>query len=143
MNQPLKGISAFIYINIALIHTRACRLSQVNTAARMETTSEPGRVQLSTSAADLLRRDLPPDLALKPRGTIPIKGKVRYRACWCLPAAGDFAGLRPKARVLFAFLFLRETLLLLDPRHGGKGRLGDPRPRSDILAFPPFTPFLY
>ena len=57
----------------------------------METTSEPGRVQLSTAAAEILRRDLPPDLALKPRGIVAIKGKVRGRACWCLPVAGDFA----------------------------------------------------
>ena len=51
---------------------------QVNTAARMETNSLPGLVQLSSSAADLLRKVQPPpaDMALKPRGMIPIKGKV-------------------------------------------------------------------
>ena len=43
----------------------------------METTSVPGRVQLSAAAADLLRRNMPPDLALEPRGDIAVKGKVR------------------------------------------------------------------
>ena len=43
----------------------------------METTSDPGRVQLSPSAADLLRLSLPADLALEPRGQIAVKGKVR------------------------------------------------------------------
>ena len=43
----------------------------------METTSIPGRVQLSAAAADLLRRKMPPDLALEPRGNITVKGKVR------------------------------------------------------------------
>ena len=53
---------------------------QVNTAARMETTSEPGCVQLSPSSADLLRRGLPTDLVLTPRGEIAVKGKVRAAA---------------------------------------------------------------
>ena len=51
--------------------------SQVNTAARMETTSIPGHVQLSATAADLLRRNMPPDFVLEPRGCIAVKGKVR------------------------------------------------------------------
>ena len=55
----------------------AVLLSQVNTAARMETTSIPGHVQLSAAAADLLRRKMPPDLVLTPRGDIAVKGKVR------------------------------------------------------------------
>ena len=42
----------------------------------METTSDPGRVQLSPAAADLLRLSLPADLALEPRGQIAVKGKV-------------------------------------------------------------------
>ena len=45
----------------------------------METTSIPGRVQLSAAAAELLRRKMPPDLALEPRGNIIVKGKVRRR----------------------------------------------------------------
>ena len=45
----------------------------------METTSLPGRVQLSPAAADLLLRKLPVDLALEPRGPIAIKGKVPGR----------------------------------------------------------------
>ena len=48
----------------------------VNTAARMETSSEPGRVHLSASAAEILRGSLPPDLGLTPRGEISVKGKV-------------------------------------------------------------------
>ena len=49
---------------------------QVNTAARMETTSEPGRVHLSESSAALLLRSPPADLRLEPRGPRAIKGKV-------------------------------------------------------------------
>ena len=51
----------------------------VNTAARMETSSEPGRVHLSDSAAEILRGSLPPDLGLTPRGEISVKGKVSPR----------------------------------------------------------------
>ena len=49
----------------------------VNTAARMETTSEPGRVHLSPSTVERLRRGLPPDLVLTERGEVDVKGKVR------------------------------------------------------------------
>ena len=49
----------------------------VNTAARMETTSEPGRVQLSPSTVELLRKGLPLDLVLTERGEVDVKGKVR------------------------------------------------------------------
>ena len=55
----------------------------VNTAARMETTSEPGRVQLSPSTVELLRKGLPSDLALAERGVVDVKGKVRAR--WRVP----------------------------------------------------------
>ena len=55
---------------------------QVNTAARMETTSTPGRVQLSPASAELLRLNLPDDLALQPRGQIAVKGKVRAPPGW-------------------------------------------------------------
>lgn len=43
----------------------------------METNSKPGCIQLSSSSAGLLRRSLPPDLVLKPRGEIAVKGKGR------------------------------------------------------------------
>ena len=56
----------------------------VNTAARMETNAEPGRVQLSSSSADLLRACLPPDISLTPRGEISVKGKVCRRSTGCL-----------------------------------------------------------
>ena len=49
----------------------------VNTAARMETSSEPGRVQLSSSSAALLSPQLPPEIVLVKRGEIDVKGKVR------------------------------------------------------------------
>ena len=48
----------------------------VNTAARMESNAEPGRVQLSASSAELLKGRLPPDIGLIPRGEINVKGKV-------------------------------------------------------------------
>ena len=50
--------------------------SECVAAARMETTSEPGRVQLSESSATHLMRQSH-DLSLVKRGEIPIKGKVR------------------------------------------------------------------
>ena len=52
---------------------------QVNTAARMETTSEPGRVHLSESAANFLLRSPVDDLVLVARGSRTIKGKVRWK----------------------------------------------------------------
>ena len=53
----------------------------VNTAARMETNAEPGRVQLSASSAELLKGHLPPDIGLTPRGEISVKGKVSSPVC--------------------------------------------------------------
>ena len=52
----------------------------VNTAARMESHAERGRVQLSASSAELLKGRLPPDIGLTPRGEISVKGKVGYKA---------------------------------------------------------------
>ena len=49
---------------------------QVNTAARMETTSEPGRVQLSEAAAGALKRLGCSDFGIVSRGKRMIKGKV-------------------------------------------------------------------
>lgn len=49
----------------------------VNTAARLQTTCEAGRVQLSTAAATYLQSPPVPGLSVLPRGEIPIKGKVR------------------------------------------------------------------
>ena len=49
---------------------------QVNTAARMETTSEPGRVHLSEAAAGALKRLGSPDFGIVSRGERMIKGKV-------------------------------------------------------------------
>ena len=51
----------------------------------METTSLPGRVQLSAAAAELLQREMPLGLALEPRGQIAVKGKVRRKARCQLP----------------------------------------------------------
>ena len=75
MDWEFYYIYLLSYCNITL--TPVYLLLQVNTAARMETTSILGRVQLSGAAADLLRRNMPPDLALEPRGNIAVKGKVR------------------------------------------------------------------
>ena len=49
----------------------------VNTAARMETTSEPGRVHLSETAANMLLQHPAADLFLENRGSRTIKGKVK------------------------------------------------------------------
>ena len=53
-----------------------CTPPQVNTAARMQSTSEQGCVQLSESAASVLLRNPADDLHLVPRGSRTIKGKV-------------------------------------------------------------------
>ena len=72
---------------------------QVNTAARMETTSEPGRVHLSESAANLLLQRPADDLHLVARGSRTIKGKVRQgdtlppSVSYCGSAALDGARL--------------------------------------------------
>lgn len=46
----------------------------VNTASRMESTSLPGRIQLSERTANILQKEYP-EVNLTCRGDIPIKGK--------------------------------------------------------------------
>ena len=73
----------------------------VNTAARMETNSEPGRVQLSASSAELLRKNLPPGVTLVPRGEIEVKGKVRrvlFGVRQFLWDRADFKGQKGRVR---------------------------------------------
>ena len=53
----------------------------------METTSEPGRVHLSESAAGILLRSPVYGLNLVARGARTIKGKVRRRRARSLPPA--------------------------------------------------------
>lgn len=50
----------------------------VNVASRLETTSEPGRIQVS---ADLARR-LGPAFLVEPRGMVDLKGKGASETCW-------------------------------------------------------------
>ncbi|CAB9508917.1 Receptor-type guanylate cyclase gcy [Seminavis robusta] len=54
----------------------------VNTSARMESTSEAGRVQCSEPAAELLRKQAPSSFTLTPRGTIDVKGKGTMTTYW-------------------------------------------------------------
>ncbi|GFR46648.1 hypothetical protein Agub_g8259, partial [Astrephomene gubernaculifera] len=63
----------------------------VNTASRMESTSEPMRVQVSAATAALLR-SLPgyeAEFRLEPRGPVAVKGKGLMDTFFLLPAAGD------------------------------------------------------
>ena len=48
----------------------------------METGAEAGRVQLSSTSAELVRGSLHPDIGLTSRGEIDVKGKVSCPA-WC------------------------------------------------------------
>ncbi len=52
----------------------------VNTASRMESTSQPGRVQLTAETAALLGEGY----AVHPRGAVPVKGKGEMQTCWLL-----------------------------------------------------------
>ena len=56
----------------------------MNTSARMESTSEVGRIQCSHLAAELLMKQAPNDIALTPRGEIDVKGKAHH---WCALAS--------------------------------------------------------
>ena len=50
----------------------------VNTASRMESHGEPGRIQMSTDT----RARLEPHFAVEPRGSIEVKGKGRMETWW-------------------------------------------------------------
>ena len=56
----------------------------MNTASRMESSGQPGRVQVSEATAALLR-DVP-GLVLEPRGMVPIKGKGDMQTFWLVAA---------------------------------------------------------
>merc|ERR1712000_298304 len=53
----------------------------VNTASRMESSSEAGRVHFSQAAYDELQRTKSP-LSVEPRGSVDIKGKGMMRTYW-------------------------------------------------------------
>ncbi|EGD74805.1 TKL/DICTY4/DRK protein kinase [Salpingoeca rosetta] len=56
----------------------------VNTASRMESTSEKNRIHLSDIAANLLRKQAP-DMPLEQREKITVKGKGKMQTFWLLP----------------------------------------------------------
>ena len=60
----------------------------VNTASRMESTSEPGRIQCSGVTADLIRAQ-DPTVPLEQRGSVFIKGKGPMDTFWILPNANQ------------------------------------------------------
>jgi len=53
----------------------------MNTASRMESNSEPGRIHCSSVSAELLQKQAPA-IHLDPRGHIPIKGKGTMHTFW-------------------------------------------------------------
>eukprot|EP00730_Choanoeca_flexa_P009277 TRINITY_DN12619_c0_g1_i8.p1 TRINITY_DN12619_c0_g1~~TRINITY_DN12619_c0_g1_i8.p1 ORF type:complete len:2027 (+),score=485.44 TRINITY_DN12619_c0_g1_i8:425-6505(+) len=59
----------------------------INTASRMESSSEKGRVHLSKTAADLLREQ-DPSMLLESRGRREIKGKGKMHTYWLLSNGG-------------------------------------------------------
>jgi class 3 adenylate cyclase len=59
----------------------------VNTASRMESHGEPGRIQVSEETRARLERDF----VLEPRGAIEVKGKGQLPAYWLLGARSDVA----------------------------------------------------
>ena len=56
----------------------------MNCASRMESTGQPGRIQVSEAAAALLRDAH--GIVLEPRGLVPIKGKGDMQTYWLLAA---------------------------------------------------------
>lgn len=54
----------------------------VNVASRMESTGQPGRVQVSASFASKLREAAPGAFSMSKRGEVPVKGRGLVRTCW-------------------------------------------------------------
>jgi class 3 adenylate cyclase len=63
----------------------------VNTVSRMESTSLPGRIHCSITTTNLLDVQAP-NIPLKSRGHIEIKGKGEMHTCW-VNEAQDSNGL--------------------------------------------------
>ena len=111
-----------------------CLPLQVNTAARMETTSEPGRVHLSESAANILLRSPVDDLVLVARGSRTIKGKVRRRrgARLSFLSTGtrilqrELGAVDPGLVTQFSSFQGVMSTYFLAARDGGPGRADDP-----------------
>jgi len=76
--------------------TDTCAPDTVNTASRMESNSLSGRVNLSDTAAALVREQAP-DAVLLPRGPVAIKGKGSMHLHW-LEAAPKQQPWRQQAR---------------------------------------------
>lgn len=55
----------------------------VNTAARMQTTSMPGKIHISTTT----RQHLPDQYVTEPRGLVTVKGKGEMETFWLLEDA--------------------------------------------------------
>ena len=56
---------------------------QVNTASRMESTSEPMRIQITETTARELAKDAGHWL-VEPRGSVEVKGKDRMNTFWLI-----------------------------------------------------------
>ncbi|XP_055344636.1 atrial natriuretic peptide receptor 2-like isoform X2 [Paramacrobiotus metropolitanus] len=54
----------------------------VNTASRMESTGQPGRIQMSTATTGFLQKCSSHKFTIEPRGDIPVKGKGIMETFW-------------------------------------------------------------
>lgn len=75
----------------------------VNVASRMESNSEPGRIHCSKASADILTHQLP-EMRLKSRGEINIKGKVRPLNWLHLPGTSRLLCTDSPTHSLISFL---------------------------------------
>ncbi|KAK6054512.1 hypothetical protein COOONC_07985 [Cooperia oncophora] len=66
-----------------LQHSDHYNLFKVNTASRMESSGEPGRIQLSEQAKKLLDLDYP-EFVITKRGEVDIKGKGECTTYWLI-----------------------------------------------------------
>ena len=60
----------------------------MNTASRMESSSEPNRIHCSDRSAALLKKQQPPGMMrIKSRGMTDIKGKGQLKTYWYVPGS--------------------------------------------------------
>ena len=71
-----RFLDQILHSYFVLLHT-----STVNTASRMESNSEKNRIHCSERAAKLVKKQFP-EIGVRKRGRIPIKGKGEMKTYW-------------------------------------------------------------